>query len=130
MPQLAPIVLQDGASTPANHTFAPRDIVGGISTLVESTGVPVGDRRCSIGLTTTSTGRQKVTVKITVPVVQDVVTNGVTRPTIVRAAYADLTLSFDGTSNTQERKDMVAYVKSLMGNALFASVAQDLAALY
>lgn len=54
MPQLQNIVLTDRATTPVNHTFVPRDIDrNGVATVVESTGVPVGENQLSISLTRT-----------------------------------------------------------------------------
>lgn len=128
MPQLVNVVLKDSANV--DHTFTPEDISGGVASLVESTGVPVGDNRITIGQTKTANGRRKVTVKLALPVVQDAVVNGVARPTIVRTSYADVTFSFDGTSSTDERKNTLAFVASLMGNAMFKSVANDLQGLY
>jgi len=130
MPQLTSLVLKDGAATPANHTFAPRDITNGVATLIESTGVPIGDKKVSIALTRTQNGRQKVTMKLAVPTVQDQVISGISRPTAVRAAYCDVTFSFDQTSGTQERKDVLAYMASLFGQSFTQDVVGNLAAVY
>lgn len=117
MVQLTSLVLKDHAGT--DLTFVPRDIVGGVATTVNSTGVPLGDKTVSFATSRASTGRRKVTFKVQLPVVQDQVISGVSRPTVVRAAYADITLTFDGSSSTIERQDMLAAVK-----ALFADTAQ------
>nr|QDH88675.1 MAG: hypothetical protein H1Bulk304066_000002 [Leviviridae sp.] len=119
MPQLNNAVLKDGATTPANHTFTPDNISGGVATLIESTGVPIGDKRLTVSLVQTSAGRRKVTMKLTIPVVQDATVNGVTRPTVVRTAYADLTFSYDGSSSLQERKDTRAYIVSALADTMF-----------
>lgn len=126
MPQISDIVLKDGQATPANHTFKPRAIVGGVATLVESTGVPLSDKKVTVGASTTSTGRRKVTIKLAVPVVQDTTVNGVTKPALVRSAYADVQFTFDSSSGTQERKDTMAYIASLLGTSLMASIGGDL----
>lgn len=128
MPQLTTVVLKDDAA--ADHTFTPNDFQGGVATLVESTGVPIGDKRITMSQNQTAQGRRKVTVKVSIPVLQDAVVNGVTRPTVVRTAYADITFNFDGGSSTVDRKNMLAYVKSLIGTSLFVSVAGDLQGLY
>lgn len=106
MPQLQNLVLADRAATPVNHTFSPLEINNGVATVVESAGVPIGDKRFSIALNKTSTNRYKATVKFVVPIVQDEVLNGITRPTVVRT-YIDATFTFDNTSTEQERKDAV-----------------------
>lgn len=128
MPQLATAVLKDSADV--DHNFTPDGIQGNVATLVESTGVPIGNKSISISLTRTAAGRRKAVVKAVFPVVQDAVVSGVSRPTIVRAAYADITFSFDQTSSTLERKDVIAYMKSLFGTAMFDDVAADLQPLY
>lgn len=128
MPQLSAMVLKDHAN--ADHTFAPKDITGGVATLVESTGVPIGERRLSISTTRTAQGRVKCQIKLVLPVVQDVVVAGISQPTVVRTAYADLSFSFDGRSNPTERKDALAYVESLLGLAPTESIVGDVSSFY
>lgn len=113
MPQLQNLVLTDRASTPVNHTFTPREIdSNGVGSVVESTGVPIGDNRFSIGLRRTADGRSKATVKMVIPIVQTQTVNGVSSPVVVRTAYVDCTFSFDSTSTVQERKDAVGMFQS------------------
>lgn len=113
MPQLQNLVLTDRAGTPANHTFVPRDIVGGIATVVESSGVPLGDKRVTLGLRrTTENGRYKATLKFAFPTVVTETINGVSSPKVVRTAYVDVDFTFDPTSTEQERKDVVGMVQS------------------
>jgi len=114
MPQLNAIVVTDNVAAP--HTFSPVEINGGVALLVESTGVPVADRRLTLKTDRTQNGRRKVTVKMQIPVVQDVTVNGISRPTVVRTAYAESTLSFDETSSTAERDQMFWMFLNAMGN--------------
>lgn len=115
MPQFQTVVLKDNSG--ADHTFAPRDITSGVVNLAESTGVPIADRRLSASVTRTGQGRRKLTFKMAIPVVQDSVINGVSRPTVTRSAYADVTLSFDETSSKAEREDLRSFVSELFGPA-------------
>lgn len=115
MPQLNTVVLKDAADV--DHSFEPSGINGGVATLVNSTGVPIGDKTVSISSTRTTTGRRKVTMKMVMPIVQDVVSGGVSRPTVVRTAYADVTLTFDGTSTPTERDDLRAYLTHFLSEA-------------
>lgn len=112
--QMANMVLKDHAA--ADHTFVPRDLTGGVATFVNSTGVPIGDNTVSYAVSRTQTGKRKVTLKVVLPIVQDVVVNGISKPTVVRTSYADVVFSFDPTSNTTERSDALAYLVSLLGN--------------
>lgn len=116
MPSLVPLVLKDGAATPVNHTFAPRAIDGGVATLVESTGVPLGERRISFSQNRSASGRIRCIQKLAMPVVQDATVNGVTKPTLVRTNYADITFNFDASSSTQERKDIVSMVADMLAS--------------
>lgn len=128
MPQLTSVVLKDNANT--DQTFAPKGIVSGVATLVKSNGVPVGNQILTMAHSRTQTGREKISIKVKVPVIQDVVVGGISRPTEVRASFADIVLTFDGTSSTAERADTLAYVKSLMATTFTRSVVVDLEDIY
>lgn len=128
MPQLTSVVLTDGTDS---HTFQPRGVDNsGIATLVESTGVPIADKRLTISRSRTTQGREKVAIKFVLPVVQDVVVAGVSRPTVVRAAYANLDFSFDGASTTEERNDVRNMLTDLLAENVSASIIGDLETLY
>lgn len=114
MPQLTSLVLTDRAATPVAHTFTPRNIQDGVGAVVESTGVPIGDKRVTVSLNRTANNRYKPTVKFTFPVLATETINGVSRPTVIRTAYAELSLSFDASSTEQERKDVVGQVQSAL----------------
>lgn len=112
MPQLQNLVLTDRATTPIAHTFVPRDIRDNIGTVVESSGIPIGDNRFTISSVRTAQGKNKARVQLTVPVVQTQTINGVSTPVVVRTAYVDATFTFDATSTEQERKDVVGMFQS------------------
>lgn len=112
MPQLTNLILKDRAATPVDHTFTPLDIQQGVGVVVESSGVPIGDRRFSVSLSKTANNRYKPSIKMSIPVVQDATVNGVTKPTVVRTLYADLTFNFPSDSSEQERKDAVGMLQS------------------
>lgn len=117
MPQLQNLVLTDRAATPVNHTFTPEGIKGDVASVVESTGVPVGANRFTISLTRNGNGKYKANLRLAMPVVQTQTINGVSSPVVVRAAYADLTFTFDPTSTTQERKDIVGMLADSLGTS-------------
>jgi len=113
MPQLQNLVLTDRAATPVAHTFAPLEITNGVAAVAESSGIPLGNNRVTLSLTRTKdNGRYKPSLKFTFPVVQTETINGVSRPVAVRTAYCDMTFTFDPSSTTQERKDVVGMVQS------------------
>jgi len=114
MPQLQNVILTDRATTPVNHTFTPRDIVDGIATVVETTGVPVGENRLTLSLRRNAT-KIKGRLVLTMPVVQTETINGISRPSVVRFAIAEVLFSFDSTSTEDERKNLVGMLESALG---------------
>lgn len=115
MPQLQNLVLTDRTTpTAVNHTFSPRDIVGGVGQVVESTGVPIGDNRCTVDLKQKPSGVYVGRVRLTLPVVQTQVVNGVSSPVVVRTAYANTEFVFAPTSTEDERKNAVGMVASAL----------------
>lgn len=114
MPSLQNVVLTDRASTPVNHTFVPRDIVDNVGTVVESSGVPLGDSRMTVSLRKTGSGAYKARIQLTRPVVETSVVNGINVPVVTRNAIADCTFTFAATSTEQERKDLVGMLASAL----------------
>lgn len=117
MPQLQNLVLTDRAATPVAHTYTPLEITNGVGVVVESSGVPVGNNRFSISLRKTSTGKYKVQMNLTLPIVQNETINGVVTPKVVRTGYAECTFTIDQTSTLQERKDLVGLLYSSLDPA-------------
>jgi len=117
MPQLQDLVLTDRESTPVDHTFHPRDIVTGVGTVAESTGVPIGDNVVTASLRRTPTNRYKAVVKGTFPIVQTQTINGIDTPVVVRTANVEFNFSFDATSTEQERKNVVGMMASSLGTS-------------
>jgi len=106
MPQLQNLVLTDRAATPVAHTFVPRDIDKGVATVVETSGVPIGENKVTLSLRRVG-ARMKGRLVLTVPVVQTETINGVANPKVVRSAIVSADVVFDVTSTEQERKDAI-----------------------
>lgn len=114
------IVINDRATTPVAHTYTPDgDDVNGVHVYSEKTTVPAGNPRYTASLRQ-SNGKYRPTVKLTVPVTQTQVINGISTPVVVRTAYAEVNFTFDALSSEQERADCVG----LMVNSLAASQTQ------
>lgn len=117
MPQLQTLVLTDRTPTTAvDHTFQPRDIKSGVGSVVESSGVPIGDKRFTISLRQVNS-RYRAQMQLAVPVVQTQTINGVSTPVVVRTAYADVTFTFDNASTEQERTDLVGMLQSSLAES-------------
>jgi hypothetical protein len=115
MPTLTTTVLTDREATPVDHSFVPRDIVNGQGTLVETTGVPVGESKLQVALNRNTAGKFKPNLKLVVPVVQTQVISGISTPVVVRTSYVDLTVTFDPTSTEQERKNVMGMLYDAVG---------------
>lgn len=130
MPQLAEIAVNDGKATPVSHRFQPRDIVSGVATLTEGNGIPLGENQLSFSLVRTAAGRRNIKVKMILPIVQDTVVAGVTRPTLVRNCTINVDFSFSEESSTAERKDARAMIVSALNSPVLSTAINELQALY
>lgn len=111
MPALQSIVLTDRAATPVNHTFNPRDVKDGTGLVVNTAGVPVGEKKLTVSMRKTGS-KYKGKLTLSVPVVVDQTVNGVVTPIVARTAYATVEVQFDDTSSTQERTNLIGMLAS------------------
>jgi len=111
MPQLQNMTLTDRQATPVAHTFTPRDIVNGVGTVIESSGIPIGNNRVSISLNRTQSGKYKAKITSAFPVVQTQTINGVSTPVVVRTHYASIEFTFDESSSQTERDSFVGMMR-------------------
>jgi len=114
MPQLQNLVLTDRATTPVAHTFTPRDISNGVASVIETSGVPVGENRLSLSMRRTAT-KMKGRLVLTMPIVQNETINGITRPVVVRTAIASVDVTYDPTSSEQERTNLMGMLADSLG---------------
>lgn len=116
MAQAASITVNDRESTPVAHIFAPRAIVPGAATFVESGTVPIGEKTLIVRHRKSGT-RFHTRITLAVPTLVTETINGVSVPKVPRTAFLDLNIRFDDTSTLQERKNAVG----MLANALAAS---------
>lgn len=117
MPSIQTLVLKDGATTPVNHTFTPADVKAGVGLVVESDGTLVGGSKYSVSGKETASGRWSSKGKLETSIVANSTINGVTRPTVVRKNFGEVTFSFAPDSTVEERRDMVAMVRDSLDPA-------------
>lgn len=117
MPALQSLVLKDRKTTPVDHTFTPNNVEGGIGTVVESSGMKIGDSKFSVTSRKTANGRYRADIKLEVPVVENAVINGLTVPQVSRIAYATVNFSFSESSTTAERNDIVGMLEDSLKKA-------------
>jgi hypothetical protein len=84
----------------------------------------VGEKRLTLSMKKVG-ARYKGQVRLALPVVVNETINGVTAPRVVRTAYVDVAVMFDGTSTRQERIDAIG----MIADSLDASQTAVMAAL-
>lgn len=117
MPWLQDIDLVDGETTPVTHTFTPaRQDQGGVSTFVESDGVPVGDNMLTVSSKMNDTNR-KIIVRLRMPMTATQTVNGVASEVVTRTLFGEFSLRFPSTSTTQERQNVVSMMESALSGS-------------
>lgn len=134
MPAFGNVVLADGASTPVNHTFSPVKIDGDVASYADrSLGVPVKYYTLSASNRDPSGGNGQVNreqFSIAVPVVADGSDPSVKAGTVLRTSRFDCTFLIPASSTLQERKDIRAFAKNLMADALITAMVENLEHVY
>lgn len=117
MPALQSLVLTDRATTPVNHTFTPDNVSDGIGTVVETTGVAIGNNTITVSSKKTTGGRRKAVVRGTFPIVVNQTINGVTTAVVDRMTTVTFEFLFAPNSTLQERKDAVGMMQSALDSS-------------
>ena len=127
MAQLSPIVLNDGT---ADVTFLPQEITSqNVARLRTNAESVIGTEELSVQARDAVSNR-RVTVKVTLPVVQNEVINGITTPKVVRQQIATVELSLPKTSLKSDRKRARNLIANALSNALIAAVIDSNESLY
>lgn len=133
MSAIAPLTINDGATTPVAHTFGPApDVASSLPAWVDrSGGISLGFPRITMSMRQpTKTARSfKVMVKIVTPVLE--VTSPSTAsgiqpaPTLAYNLIANIEFVLPERSTLQQRKDLFAYTKNFLANAVASAAIQD-----
>lgn len=127
MAQLTSIVLNDGT---ADVTFLPHEITSqNVARLRTNAETVIGAEELSVQARDAVNNR-RVTVKVTLPVVQNEVINGITTPKVVRQQIATVELSLPKTSIKGDRTRARNLIANALSNALIAAVIDSNESLY
>lgn len=132
MAQIANIVLADGQTTPANHTFEPY-----ISQKADKPAIwynkeatsPLGYRRVTLYVDFKQSGISKVRIVISDPVLASLPSGCCVDQNTPQVSYTDF---FDGTfslpagSTIQNRKDILAFAKNLLNQSVMTDAVVNL----
>lgn len=129
MPAIAPLVLKDGQTVPADHTFGVVTTNGSSAQFAErSSASPAGYYSLTheVGRPATPSAAHRVKLGFNIPVMATV--EGV--PTVVRNSSAQVVFNCSTQSTEQERKDLLAYVANALADASVKSTVQNLEPFY
>lgn len=131
MPAIGTLTISDGQSTPVSHSFEPVLTTGNDSKYADrSGGIPMGYPLVLLSQKDPQNGSRNYRMQFNI-VLPTVETDAVTGQNVVRR-----TARFNGEfvlpegSSLQERKDILAYAKNLLANAVTTAVVQNLEHVY
>lgn len=128
MAQIANIVLADGQATPANKTFVPADCTSQLASWTDrSSGINIGFPEVTLSLSKGSTS-SKVFAKVSLPVMEVVSGSdgGYTpSPKVAYTVIGKVELNLPARSTLQNRKDIQAFIKNLMSQAIITKAVEE-----
>lgn len=137
MGALASVVLNDGQGTPVAHTFTPSRIVDGVAILNDmSGGIALGYPRITHLVRPPNKGTRnwKITAKVILPVLE--VTSPSTSsgiqpaPTLAYNLEGHVEIILPERSTLAERKNLNAFLKNYLANAVMTNAVENFEALY
>jgi len=131
MPAIGNLTINDGQSTPVVHTFSPVVTNGLESRWADrSGGKPAGYLLVNSRQKDPSNGARnyRMQFEIVLPTVATDPTTG--KDYISRTARCNMEFVLPESSVLQERKDILAYAKNLLAQAMVTSIVQDLEHVY
>lgn len=128
MAAIANLVLADGQATPVNKTFVPMDANSGLATWTErssgiSIGMPVVTLSVSMGAEV-----NKVKAKVVAPVLEVISGSdgGYTpSPKVAYTVSGVIEFNFPNRSTLQNRKDVRAFVRNLLADAVIQKAVDE-----
>lgn len=132
------LTINDGQATPVSHTFSPNSGDGnvpGVSVISYEdrvSGIQVGFPTISISTRKPTKANKNYSVKLTVmcPVLENVSNSTVSgiapAPTVAYEAMSVINFVIPQRSTIAVRKDLLAYVRNCLANAVVTAAIQDL----
>lgn len=120
--QIANIVLADGVATPVNHTFVPRNPQARDEPAMwreKDLTSSLGDRNLSL-LVSSSKARDKVTAKLVLPVL----VSPAGQPLVYEDQFVNISFSISPTISDAARKDVYAFAKNFIANAVIKAAVE------
>lgn len=131
MPAIGNVIINDGQSTPVAVTFSPITTDGNASRFADrSKGVPAGYRILQSSQKDPQNGARNYRMQFEI-VLPTVVTDPVTgKDYVARTARFNCEFVLPESSVLAERKDVLAFAKNLLANAMTTAVVENLEHVY
>jgi len=129
-PAIAAIAINDGAASPASHTFNPVTTDGSLAKWADrAAGVPAGYITISEEVLEPAGGRttSKITWGFYLPTMG---VDALGNPILLRYSSGQLTLNIHPQSTLAERKNLFAYVKNFLANATVQASVENVEPFY
>lgn len=131
MPAIGNIVINDGAATPVSHTFGVVTTDGKLASFADRAGgVPAEFPLIRISSTTPAGSQRFFRVEMSISMPKSAVDPQTGKSYIARQTQSRVIFTLPETGLLQERKDVLAFTKNLLGLSLTTSLVQDLEAIY
>ena len=128
MAAIANLVLADGQATPVNKTFTPMDCTSELATWTDrSSGIAIGMPNVTMSVIT---GKESVRVlgKVSLPILETISGSdgGYTpSPKVAYTVMAKAELVLPNRSTLQNRKDVQAFLKNFITNAVVTKAVEE-----
>lgn len=131
MPAFGTVTINDGLSTPVAHSFDPVVTNGADSKLADrSGGIPIGYPLILMSQKDPANGARnyRMQFNVVLPTVEADPTTGIDK--VTRTARFNGEFVLPESSTLQERKDILAYAKNLLADAVTTAVVTNLEHVY
>jgi len=129
MAAITPLVLADGQATPVNKTFTPMDCTSQLAQWSDRTsGIALGMPNVTLSVAIKSGSSVKVRGKVSLPVMEVIsgADGGYTpSPKVAYTMIADITLTLPERSTLQNRKDLRAFARNLLADAVVQKAVEE-----
>lgn len=127
------IVIKDGLPAPADHTFAPYQPQQGADNpsvwYERATTSPLGWRRITLSVKAVPNGISKVRIVVSDPVLQSIDNKccvDANTPVVSYTDFANISFNLPFNATEQNRKDILAYAKNLLGTTIISDAVVNL----
>lgn len=132
MPAIAALTINDGAATPVAHTFSPANIdVAGVAKWEDRVGgVPLGFPTVTLSMRRPSKASRnyRLTAKVVYPVTETIAPSNF--PSKAYDLIGTVEFVLPDRASLQQRKDLAAFVKNYLANAVITSCVENLDSVY